>query len=183
MDTKVLGMSLSLFNDALCIGRRGYLDIIDIMNLSIKENRKLKIFTIRFKIDINKIKNVIGKGGSVIKELIGCTKASIDIEQDGLVTIKSKDESVCLLLQKSIEDIILGPCIDKIYSGSIVKIVNFGLFVSIIPGYIGLIHITSLKGFFVNNEEIYDLFSIKQLLQVKVVGFDGNKIKLLLIST
>lgn len=183
MDTKVLGMRLVLFNTALCKGRRGYLTILDIMNLSIRESREVKIFTVKFKIDINKIKNVIGKGGSVIKELIGLTKASIDIEQDGSVVIKSRDESVCLLLQKSIEDIILGPCLHKIYSGIVTKIVDFGLFVNIIPGYVGLVHITSLEGFFVKNEEIYNIFTIKQRLQVKVVGFDGSKIKLVLIST
>lgn len=183
MDTKGIGMRLTLFNAALCKGRRGYLTILDIMNLSIRESRELKIFTVRFKIDVNKIKNVIGKGGSVIKELIGNTKADIDIGQDGSVVIKSKDESLCLLLQKSIENIILGPCLDKIYKGVVTKIVDFGLFVSIIPGYIGLVHITSLKSFFVKSEEIYDLFMVKQILQVKVVGFDGSKIKLLLIST
>ncbi len=181
MDMKIKGIDCKSIGFSLTKAKESRLFILDKMNSVIKKSRKyLSTFApiiYKLKIKVNKIKDVIGKGGSVIKYLTEKYKCSIEIDNTGIVNIISYNnkniKNVINIIKKITEEIKLG----YIYLGKIIKIVNFGIFVSFLNGKEGLVHISNI---FINkNKNIYNFFKIGQNINVKVLNINNNgKIKL-----
>ena len=113
---------------------------------------------------------VIGKGGATIKSIIEKTGAQIDIDDSGLIKIASNDQSIGDKAKEMIEEITVGPQVDKIYEGKVVKIMDFGAFVSITPSQDGLVHISQISEERVNN--VSDVLTEGDVVKVKVLEVD-----------
>ena len=122
------------------------------------------------KIDPSKIAAVIGKGGAVIRSIVEATGAVIDINDDGVIKIAATDQTISDHAKSMIEEITAGPQINKIYEGKVVKIMDFGAFVSITPNQDGLVHISQISQERVNN--VSDVLSEGDVVKVKVLEVD-----------
>jgi polyribonucleotide nucleotidyltransferase len=122
------------------------------------------------KIDTDKIRDVIGKGGAVIRELTEQTGTTIDISDDGEITIAAVDGESANDAKTRIELITATVEVGQVYEGKVVKVLDFGGFVSILPGKEGLVHISEISA-----ERVYDIFSVLtegQEVKVKVIEID-----------
>jgi len=181
MDVKVHGISKQILEQALEQARRARLEILDVMNKTIaKPREELSPYApkiVQIKIPIDKIREVIGPGGKMIRHIQDETGAKIDIEDDGTVTIAAVDQEGGKKALEMIEEITAEPEIDKVYSGTVRSIVNFGAFVEILPGQDGLLHISEIDTRRVNKVE--DVLKLGQKIDVKVIGIDREgKIRL-----
>ncbi|MEW6106994.1 MAG: S1 RNA-binding domain-containing protein, partial [Bacillota bacterium] len=125
---------------------------------------------IRMTIDPDKIRDVIGPGGKVIRHIIDETGAKIDIEDDGRVFIAAVDESAGAKAKKMIEDLTAEVEVGKVYTGTVTRIMNFGAFVEILPGKEGLVHISELAHTRVPRVE--DVVKVGDTIEVKVTEID-----------
>ncbi len=152
--------------------------ILDKMNSFInKPNKYLSFYApkiYKFKININKIKNIIGKGGSVIKSLTEKNNCLIEVNNDGFISIISNNQKNINNVVNDIKEIINNIRLGSVYLGKIIKIVSFGLFVSFLKNKEGLVHISKiyLKN---RNKNIFDYFKVGQHIYVKVLNIDNNK--------
>lgn len=174
MDIKIYGITEEIMAQALESARSGRLHILSVMSKSIQLPRnELSAFApriISMQINPEKIKDVIGKGGAVIRGIIEETGASIDITDDGLVQIASVDQEAGVAAQRKIEAITAEAEVGKIYSGRVVRITDFGAFVNILPGKDGLVHISQIS-----HERIVDVGDVLQEgqdVQVKLIEID-----------
>ncbi|MFI3256310.1 MAG: polyribonucleotide nucleotidyltransferase [Psittacicella sp.] len=174
MDIKIDGITPEIMQKALNQAKAARLHILNIMNKAISEPRKElssfvpKIYTIQ--IDSKKIKDVIGKGGSVVKSFTAENDASIDIDNKGLVKILTSDPEVAKDIIGKIQNIVQDPEIGKIYSGKITKLTDFGVFVAFLGVKEGLVHISQIS-----NERITsigDILQPGQEVNVKVIEID-----------
>ena len=125
----------------------------------------------------NKVKDVIGKGGATIRSLTEETGAVIDINDDGLIKISSVDKKAAEDAKQRIEDLTADVEIGKIYEGKVVKIMDFGAFVSVLPGKDGLVHISQICDERVEN--VTDKINEGDIVKVKVLDIDKQgRIKL-----
>ena len=174
MDIKVDGITSEIMSKALAQARDARLHILSEMGKVISEARKEPSpFAPRYthvKIDQSKIAAVIGKGGATIKSIIEKTGAQIDIDDSGLIKIASNDQSIGDKAKEMIEEITVGPQVDKIYEGKVVKIMDFGAFVSITPSQDGLVHISQISEERVNN--VSDVLTEGDVVKVKVLEVD-----------
>ena len=174
MDIKVDGITSEIMSKALAQAREARLHILSEMGKVISEARKEPSpFAPRYthvKIDQSKIAAVIGKGGATIKSIIEKTGAQIDIDDSGLIKIASNDQSIGDKAKEMIEEITVGPQVDKIYEGRVVKIMDFGAFVSITPSQDGLVHISQISEERVNN--VSDVLTEGDVVKVKVLEVD-----------
>jgi len=174
MDIKVDGITSEIMSKALAQARDARLHILSEMGKVISEARKEPSpFAPRYthvKIDQSKIAAVIGKGGATIKSIIEKTGAQIDIDDNGLIKIASNDQSIGDKAKEMIEEITVGPQVDKIYEGKVVKIMDFGAFVSITPSQDGLVHISQISEERVNN--VSDVLTEGDVVKVKVLEVD-----------
>lgn len=174
MDIKIYGITEEIMSKALESARSGRLHILGIMSKSMKTSREeLSAFApriISMRINPEKIKDVIGKGGSVIRGIIEETGASIDITDDGVVQIASVDQSAGIAAQRRIEAITMEAEVGKIYSGKVVRIAEFGAFVNILPGKDGLVHISQISEQRVEN--VNDFLQEGQVVDVKLIEID-----------
>ena len=174
MDIKVDGITSEIMSKALAQARDARLHILSEMGKVISEARKEPSpFAPRYthvKIDQSKIAAVIGKGGATIKSIIEKTGAQIDIDDNGLIKIASNDQSIGDKAKEMIEEITVGPQVDKIYEGRVVKIMDFGAFVSITPSQDGLVHISQISEERVNN--VSDVLTEGDVVKVKVLEVD-----------
>lgn len=174
MDIKIEGIDKNIMEVALNQAKEGRIHILNVMSEVINEprtgisNNAPKIFTM--KIDPDKIKDVIGKGGAVIKDIVERTGASIDIEDDGTIKIATVGEESGRKVKEEIELITADAEIGKIYNGKVVKIVDFGAFVNFLPGKDGLVHISQLANGHVT--KVDDFLSEGQEIKVKVLDID-----------
>ena len=130
-----------------------------------------------FKINPSKIRDVIGSGGKVIREICETTGAKIDIEDDGNVTVAGLTQKAMDAAVKMIQDIACDPETGRIYEGKVVKTAEFGAFVNFMGGRDGLVHISELAPTRVQKTE--DVVKVGDIVQVKVLGVDDRgKIKL-----
>jgi Polyribonucleotide nucleotidyltransferase (polynucleotide phosphorylase) len=174
MDIKVDGITSEIMSKALAQARDARLHILSEMGKVISEARKepspsAPRYT-HVKIDQSKIAAVIGKGGATIKSIIEKTGAQIDIDDSGLIKIASNDQSIGDKAKEMIEEITVGPQVDKIYEGRVVKIMDFGAFVSITPSQDGLVHISQISEERVNN--VSDVLTEGDVVKVKVLEVD-----------
>ncbi len=174
MDIKIDGITGEIMADALDQARDARLFILGRMNAVITASREQmsdwapSIITI--KIDPEKIRDVIGKGGAVIRAMTEETGATIDVENDGTVRIASVDGSSGRDAQARIELITADVEVGRIYEGKVVRLMDFGAFVSILPGKDGLVHISQISNERV--EKVSDKLSEGDVIKVKVLEVD-----------
>ena len=177
MDIKIDGITKSIMDDALVHAKTARLHILDKMNAVINKpsdeysNYAPSIITITVAKD--KIRDVIGKGGATIKSLTEITGAQIDINDDGIVTIASVDKSSGLLAKEKIELLTKDVELNTIYEGRVAKIMDFGAFVTILPGKDGLVHISEISKERV--ESVDKVLTEGQIVKVKVIEIDRQK--------
>jgi len=179
MDIKVQGITADIMESALEKAKTARLHILEKMNAVISVPKELSDSTPAMKkitVHQDKIKEIIGKGGAVIKGMQADTGASVDINDDGVVTIFGETQSIMLAALEIIEGIIEDPELDKIYEGKVVKIVDFGAFVNILPGKDGLLHVSEISTERVEN--VSDVLTEGEIIKVKLIGFDRGKMKL-----
>ena len=181
MDIKINGITKEIMQVALKQAHEARMHILSVMNKAIPEPRKEvsefapRVTTIN--INPNKIKDVIGKGGAVIRAITEETGTTIDIGEDGVVKISSTDGSKARLAVERIEAIVAEVEIGKVYHGKVSKITDFGAFVTILPGKDGLVHISHIS--YDHVENVSDYLSEGQMVDVKVLEIDRqNRIKL-----
>lgn len=174
MDIKITGINRAILKQALAQAYDGRMFIMDAMLAAIPAPRtELSPYAprvLQMKIDVDKIKDVIGSGGKTIKKIIELTGVEIDVEESGVVHILSADADAAQRAQKMIEDIVRGPEVGEIYEGPVVKIMDFGAFVNILPGKDGLVHISQLAKKRVNKVE--DVVKVGDIVRVKLVEID-----------
>jgi len=180
MDIKVANVTTALMKEALEQARRGRLFILDKMSEVLAETRTdmspyaPRIYTV--KIPQDKIRDVIGPGGKVIRGIIEQTGVKIDVEDDGTVHVASNDPDAAKKALQIIGDLTATAEVGKTYLGKVVRIVDFGAFVEIFPGTDGLLHISEIAENRV--KEVRDELKEGDQILVKVIGLEGNKIKL-----
>ncbi len=174
MDIKINGITEEIMYTALKQAYDGRMHILGVMNENISiPKADISNFApriINFSINPEKIKDVIGKGGATIRGLLENTNASIDIQENGTVQIATTDVNVANDLRKKIENLIAEVEIDKIYDGKVVRIVEFGAFVNILPGKDGLVHISQIAHHRVAN--VTDELQEGQFVKVRVLEID-----------
>jgi len=174
MDIKIDGITREIMSAALAQARDGRLHILDEMNNVLGATRDTMSewapSIITMKIDPEKIREVIGKGGAVIRGLTEETGATIDIDNDGTVRIASVDGSSGRDAQQRIELITAEVEVGRIYEGKVVRLMDFGAFVSILPGKDGLVHISQISNERV--EKVSDKLAEGDDVRVKVLEVD-----------
>ena len=175
MDIKNDGLSHAIIKEALAItgdARKAILDEIMLPCISAPraEVSKYAPKMITMKIDPDKIREVIGKGGSVIQKITAESGAQIDIEDDGTIHIASPDAACCDIAKKMIDTIVFVPEVGMLYYGKVVRILNFGAFVELAPGKDGMVHISKLAERRV--EKVEDVVHVGDMVWVKVTDID-----------
>ena len=176
MDIKVDGLTKDILQAALAQAKKGRAFILGKMLECIAEPRKQlkkyapKITTI--KVNPEKIKDIIGPGGKIIKKIVEDTGAQIDINDDGTVYIAAADSESADAAIKTIQDITAEPEVGKIYTGKVTRIMNFGAFVEFMPGREGLVHISQLAKERV--EKVEDVVNVGDEIVVKLVEIDSK---------
>ena len=175
MDLKNDGLTMEIIADALERCRKARLEILnEVMLPCIPEPRPEvseyapKMITI--KIEVEKIREVIGKGGSMIQKIVAESGAEVDVEDDGTIHIASPDAASCEAAKRMIEDICFVPEVGKLYYGKVVRIIPIGAFVELAPGKDGMVHIRDLE--FKRTEKVEDVLNIGDMTWVKVTEID-----------
>jgi len=179
MDIKISGINESIMETALTKAKGARDHILGIMNKVISKPKELSENAPAMKtfmVDKDKIKEIIGKGGAVIKSMQEKTGATVDISDDGVVSVFGQNQSSMKECLAIIEGILEEPELNKVYKGSVVKIVEFGAFVNILPGKDGLLHISEISE--ERTENVNDVLEEGQEVEVKLIGFDRGKMKL-----
>jgi polyribonucleotide nucleotidyltransferase len=174
MDIKIEGITAEIMQVALAQAKVGRLHILGEMNKALSETRKqMSDFApriITFKIDPSKIREVIGKGGATIRNITEVTGASVDLTDDGIVKIASVDKAAGEEAKRLIEEITAEVEVGKIYEGKVVRLMDFGAFVTILPGKDGLVHISQISDEHV--DKVSDRLNEGDLVKVKVLEID-----------
>nr|WP_153718523.1 polyribonucleotide nucleotidyltransferase [Spiribacter salilacus] len=174
MDIKIQGITREIMEQALSQAREGRLHILDKMNAVITEHRdEMSAYAprlITLRIDPEKIRDVIGKGGATIRTLTEETGTTIDIQDDGTVTIGSVDKAAGEEARRRIELLTADVEVGQVYEGKVIKLMDFGAFVNILPGRDGLVHISQISHNRV--ETVADELSEGQSVKVKVLEVD-----------
>ena len=179
MDIKIKGINESIMETALVKAKNARNHILGIMNevlSSAKDLSENAPAMKTFMVNKDKIKEIIGKGGAVIKGMQEKTGATVDVNDDGVVSVFGQNQSSMKECLAIIEEILEEPELDKVYKGKVVKIVEFGAFVNILPGKDGLLHISEISN--ERTENVSDVLEEDQEIEVKLIGFDRGKMKL-----
>ena len=181
MDIKITGITEEIMTNALTQAKEARLHILSEMNKTIKESRKEvnenapKI--IQMKISKDKIRDVIGSGGKVIRDICEKSTAKVEIDDDGNITISCSNKESGDIATNMINDIVAEPEIGKIYEGKVVKTMDFGAFVNFMGTRDGLVHISQLRPERV--EKTTDVVKEGDIIKVKVIAVDDRgKVKL-----
>ncbi len=176
MDIKIQGITKEIMAVALSQAREGRMHILKLMEEALPHPRSEisqhapRMMT--FKINPEKIRDVIGKGGSVIRALTEETGAIIDIQDDGQVTISSVNAEACDAARRRIEDITAEVEVGKVYDGTVLRLLDFGAIVQVLPGRDGLLHISQIAKERVN--QVSDYLKEGQAIRVKVLESDDK---------
>ncbi len=180
MDIKVPNVTTAIMSEALEQARKGRLEILDKMIATLPEHRtELSQYAPRIyttKIPTDKIRELIGPGGKVIKGIIDQTGVKIDVSDDGTVNIFASDGTSAARALQMVSDIAAVAEVGKTYLGKVVRIADFGAFVEIFPGTDGLLHISEISESRIKN--VRDELNEGDQILVKVLALEGNKIKL-----
>jgi polyribonucleotide nucleotidyltransferase len=176
MDIKIQGITKEIMAVALAQAREGRMHILHLMQEALPHARTEvsqhapRMMT--FKINPEKIRDVIGKGGAVIRALTEETGTTIDIQDDGTVTIASVNADACNVARKRIEDITAEVEVGRIYQGTVLRLLDFGAIVQVLPGKDGLLHISQIAKERVN--QVSDYVKEGQIVRVKVLEADDK---------
>jgi polyribonucleotide nucleotidyltransferase len=176
MDIKIQGITKEIMAVALSQAREGRMHILHLMQEALPHARAEisqhapRMMT--FKINPEKIRDVIGKGGAVIRALTEETGTTIDIQDDGTVTIASVNADACNVARKRIEDITAEVEVGRIYEGTVLRLLDFGAIVQVLPGKDGLLHISQIAKERVN--QVSDYVKEGQIVRVKVLEADDK---------
>jgi polyribonucleotide nucleotidyltransferase len=176
MDIKVTGITFEIIEEAMNRAKTGRLHILNEMSLGLKTHRAElnenapKMTTISIPKD--KIREVIGSGGKVIREIIECTGAKIDINDNGNVSIAAPDSASLDSAINMIKEIALDPVIGTVYVGKVVKVMEFGAFVNFYGSKEGLVHISEMSDKRV--EKVTDVVNEGDKVSVKFLGYDNK---------
>jgi polyribonucleotide nucleotidyltransferase len=180
MDLKVPSVGLPLIESALDQARRARLEVLAKMKAAIPCPRgeispyAPRIFTLY--INPEKVGDVIGPAGKVIKKIIAATKAKIDIEEGGKIIIASTDVSAAEKAVEMIKEITVEAEVGKVYQGKVIRIEEYGAFLEILPSIVGLLHVSELAHYRVKS--VRDVLKLGQVLEVKVISIDEeNKVR------
>ena len=180
MDIKITGITFEIMEKALSQAKDGRIHILGEMNKALKVSRKyLSKHTPKMEkvtVDKKDIAAIIGKGGVTIREIVELSGAKVDISDDGIVTIAAPDEISRNKALEMVKSIIAKAEVGKIYTGKVVKIMEFGAFVNFLGKQDGLVHISELAAKRV--EKVSDVVKEGDEVKVKVLGFDKGKVKL-----
>jgi polyribonucleotide nucleotidyltransferase len=176
MDIKIQGITKEIMQVALAQAQQARLHILGLMKQSMSGHREeVSTFAprmISMKINPEKIRDVIGKGGAVIRALTEETGAVIDIEDDGTITISSVNSDAAQAAKKRIEDITAEVEVGRVYEGTVLRLLDFGAIVSLLPGKDGLLHISQIANERVN--AVSDYLKEGQVVKVKVIETDDK---------
>ncbi len=180
MDIKITGITFEIMEQALNQAKDGRVHILGEMNKALGESRadvgkhtpKMEKITV----DKKDIAAVIGKGGATIREIVEKSGAKVDVNDEGVVTVAAPDEESRNIAMQMIKDITAKAELNKIYSGKVMKIMEFGAFVNFLGKQDGLVHISELAGKRV--AKVTDVVKEGDEVKVKVIGFDRGKVKL-----
>ena len=174
MDIKIDGITAEIMKTALAQAKEGRLHILGEMNKALANTRdEMSDFApriITFKIDPSKIREVIGKGGATIRSITEETGASIDLTDDGIVKVASVDKAAGEEARRLIEEITAEVEVGKTYEGKVVRLMDFGAFVTILPGKDGLVHISQISDEHV--DKVSDRLNEGDIVRVKVLEID-----------
>ena len=180
MDIKIAGITGQIMREALEQARRGRMFILDKMQEALPESRAAvskfapRIHTLQIPVD--KIRDLIGPGGKVIRGIVEQTGVKIDVEDSGKVNVASSDEAAMSKALQIIGDITATPEVGKTYLGKVVRLADFGAFVEIFPGTDGLLHISEIAEHRI--KDVRDELHEGDQILVKVLAIEGNRIKL-----
>src|SRR5215468_2094717 len=180
MDIKVMGITSQIMHEALEQARRGRLFILDKMEETIAGGREdissfaPRIYTLQIPVD--KIRDLIGPGGKMIRSIIEETGVKIDVDDSGRVNVASSDGPSAQKAIQRINDLTAVPEVGKTYLGKVVRLAEFGAFVEIFPGTDGLLHISEIAEHRV--KDVRDELKEGDQVLVKVLAIEGNRIKL-----
>jgi len=174
MDIKIDGITAEIMKTALEQAKQGRLHILNEMNKALSRTRdEMSDFApriITFKIDPSKIREVIGKGGATIRSITEQTGASVDLTDDGIVKVASVDKAAGEEARRLIEEITAEVEVGKIYEGKVARLMDFGAFVTILPGKDGLVHISQISDEHV--DKVSDRLNEGDVVRVKVLEID-----------
>ena len=175
MDLKNDGLTMAIIKNALEITYDARVQILDQIMLPCISEPRAEVSQyapkmIAMHIDPERIREVIGKGGSVIQKIVADTGAKVDIDDDGTIHIASANAAACDAAKKCIDDIVFVPEVGKLYYGRVVRLMQFGAFVEIAPGKDGLVHISKLDRKRV--EKVEDVVTVGDMIWVKFMEID-----------
>ena len=175
MDLKNDGLTMEIIKNALDITYDARCEILDQIMLPVISEPRAEVSKyapkmLTMHIDPDKIRDVIGKGGSVIQKIVAESGAKIDIDDDGTIHIASPDAESCAIAKKCIDDIVFVPEVGKLYYGRVVRLMTFGAFVELAPGKDGLVHISKLADKRI--EKVEDACKVGDMMWVKVTEID-----------
>ena len=180
MDIKITGITFAIMEQALSQAKNGRIHILGEMNKALSASRSVvgKYTPKMEKVTVDKkdIAAVIGKGGATIREIVEKSGAKVDINDEGIVTVAAPDEESRGMAMQMIKDITAKAELNKIYSGKVMKIMEFGAFVNFLGKQDGLVHISELADKRVS--KVTDVVKEGDEVKVKVIGFDRGKVKL-----
>src|ERR1700689_3185147 len=180
MDIKVAGITSQIMREALAQAKRGRLHILGKMEEIISSGReKISDFAPRFytvQIPVDKIRDLIGPGGKMIRSIVERTGVKIDVEDSGLVKVASSDQASAAKALQIIGDLTATPEVGKTYLGKVTRLADFGAFVEIIPGTDGLLHISEVAEHRI--ADVRDELKEGDQVLVKVLAVEGNRIRL-----
>ena len=175
MDLKNDGLTMEIIENALDITYDARVQILDQIMLPVIAEPRAEVSRyapkmITLHIDPDRIREVIGKGGSVIQKIVAESGAKVDIDDDGTIHIASPDAESCEKAKKFIDDIVFVPEVGKLYYGRVVRLMTFGAFVEIAPGKDGLVHISKLAEKRI--EKVEDACKVGDMMWVKFMEID-----------
>src|SRR2546425_9315421 len=180
MDIKVAGITAQIMREALAQAQRGRLHILGKMEEVIaKEREKISQFAPRFytiQIPVDKIRDLVGPGGKMIRSIVDQTGVKIDVEDSGIVKVASSDEASAAKALQIIGDLTATAEVGKTYLGKVTRLADFGAFVEMIPGTDGLLHISEVAEHRI--KDIRDELKEGDQVLVKVLAIEGNRIRL-----
>ncbi|MFP6775575.1 MAG: polyribonucleotide nucleotidyltransferase [PS1 clade bacterium] len=179
MDIKIEGITQEIMDIALEQAKEARLNILGQMNKVICEpnqSSKNAPKTAVIQIEKDKIRDLIGKGGETIKGIISASGASVDVDDDGNVNIFANKQESFDIAEQMVKDVTAVPEVNKVYTGKVAKIVEFGAFVTILPNQDGLLHVSEIANERV--EKVEDYLKEGEEIEVKVLGVDRGRIKL-----
>ena len=180
MDIKITGITFEIMEQALSQAKDGRVHILGEMNKALSSSRsdvgKHTPKMEKINVDKKDIAAVIGKGGATIREIVEKSGAKVDVNDEGVITVAAPDEEARNVAMQMIKDITAKAELNKVYSGKVMKIMEFGAFVNFLGKQDGLVHISELADKRV--AKVTDVVKEGDEVKVKVIGFDRGKVKL-----